>query len=374
MGIISDIHMGHGEGERYEDPFDAFEEALELCKDCDFLLLPGDIFDSRTPLTETITRAAVLLAKAGRKDSGVKILEKDTNLRTPIIAIHGTHERRSKGLLNPVEALDKMGFLIHLHCNYVVLEKGGEKVCIQGLSAVPEQFSEKVVKEWAPKPVPNCKNVFFLHQSIAGFLYAEHLLLLESLPKGFDLYVNGHIHEPKEATCHGAPFIIPGSLVHTQVTSTTKPARVYKVDLQNMKIWWEELQNQRKFYYKAFEGADPKEVENYLKEILDEPKKEMEADGISFKAFKKPLIKIKIKRIPTDELMIKFGDKAFISFGFEKEEIETKTLEEHVLSVKDMGKQLLKDNLKEAGIEEWEPIFELLLNKKQEEVIKMLEK
>lgn len=365
IGIISDVHMGHGEGERYNDPFDAFEEALDICQDCDVILLPGDIFDSRTPTTETITRAAELLAKTIKRDSKVKIIENDkkivTGMGTPVVAIHGTHERRSKGLVNPIEALDRMGFLIHLHCNSVILEKDNQNVCIHGMSGVPEQFSERVLNEWGPKPLPGCKNILVLHQSIAPFLYAEHLLPLEKLPEGFDLYVNGHIHEPKEAEYSGAPFIIPGSLIVTHATSGTKPPRVYKINTENMKIEWEELKNQRKFYYKEF-GEDVQEIENYIRSILAE------------KHDKKPIIKIKCKNIPTEELMIKFGEKAFLYFRFQKKEIQTKTLEEHVISVKDMGKKLLYENLKKEGLEEWDHLFELLLNKKTDKVIEFLEK
>ncbi|NIQ17993.1 MAG: hypothetical protein GTN43_04250, partial [Candidatus Aenigmarchaeota archaeon] len=73
----------------------------------------------------------------------VKGIEKDISkiseialMGIPIVAIHGTHERRTKGLLNPVEALEKAGFLIYLHCNGVIFKKGSERVAVHGMSGV----------------------------------------------------------------------------------------------------------------------------------------------------------------------------------------------------------------------------------------------
>ena len=127
ISIISDMHLGYAYGtERENDSFLAAEEAIEASADCDAILVGGDIFDTRTPTTETLIRSMQLFMKTNFWEGGAKVVEgvggkslsDFSPLNTsgvPIIAIHGTHERRSKGLMNPVEGLEKAGFVIYLH-------------------------------------------------------------------------------------------------------------------------------------------------------------------------------------------------------------------------------------------------------------------
>ena len=388
IGLFSDIHLGFGQGtERERDAFENLEEAIEMCRDCDVILIAGDIFDYKTPNTEILTKAMENLLSAFGKKSETKIVEginKDLsrNLKfgygIPVISIYGNHERRSKGLLNPVEALERAGFLVQIHCNGLVLEKDGIKIAIQGMGGVPDQFAERILKEWNPKPKEEAYNILMLHQSISGFVFAEHLLPQEAIPKGFDLYINGHIHEPKESTYDGKPFIHPGGLVVTQITSQTQPIRVYKIDVQKtqesidgiahdniaISVKFEELKNQRKTYYLKFEN--PEDVEKKLQEIF------------STHHIKKPLVKIKLKeKIPIEELKIKYGDKGLLYFGFEKGEdkIEGIGIQEQELSVQELGKKLLRENLEKQGldVQKYENVFELLINKKQDKVVEMFE-
>ena len=388
IGLFSDIHLGFGQGtERERDAFENLEEAMEMCKDCDLILIAGDIFDYKTPNAEILTKTMENLLSAFGKKSETKILEginKDLsgNLKfgygIPVISIYGNHERRSKGLLNPVEALERAGFLVQIHCNGLVLEKDGIKIAIQGMGGVPDQFAERILKEWNPKPKEEAYNILMLHQSISGFVFAEHLLPQEAIPKGFDLYINGHIHEPKESTYDGKPFIHPGGLVVTQITSQTQPIRVYKIDVQKtqesidgiahdniaISVKFEELKNQRKTYYLKFEN--PEDVEKKLQEIF------------STHHIKKPLVKIKLKeKIPIEELKIKYGDKGLLYFGFEKGEdkIEGIGIQEQELSVQELGKKLLRENLEKQGldVQKYENVFELLINKKQDKVVEMFE-
>ena len=383
IGLFSDIHLGFGQGtERERDAFENLEEAIEMCRDCDVILIAGDIFDYKTPNTEILTKAMENLLSAFGKKSETKIVEginKDLsrNLKfgygIPVISIYGNHERRSKGLLNPVEALERAGFLVQIHCNGVVLEKDGTKIAVQGMGGVPDQFAERILKEWSPKPIEGAYNILMLHQSISGFVYAEHLLPQETIPKGFDLYINGHIHEPKESVYDEKPFIHPGGLVVTQITSQTQPIRVYKIDIQrdsqdsfSAQINFEELKNQRKTYYLKFENSSVQEIEKKLQEIF------------SFEHKKKPLVKIKLKeKIPVEELKIKYGDKGLLYFGFEngEEKIEGINIQDQELSVQELGKKLLRENLEKLGldVQKYENVFDLLINKKQDKVVEMFE-
>jgi hypothetical protein len=61
---------------------------------------------------------------------------------------------------------------------------------------------------------------------------------------------------------------------------------------------------------------------------------------------------------------------------FEEEALPAQTLEEHTLTVQELGRKLLRENLHSAGLnpERFESIFELLLEKKAEQAQELLYK
>ncbi len=380
LSIISDLHLGFGTGsEREEDSFEAASEAIEMSADCDAILVAGDIFDTRIPTTETLIRGMQLFMKTNFWEGGAKVSEgigKDLseysplNLSgVPIIAIHGTHERRAKGLMNPVEGLEKAGFVIYLHCNGVVLQKGKERVCVQAMSGVPDQYAESVLSQWNPQPVEGAFNIFMFHQSVAPFLYADRTIGIEALPKGFDLYVAGHMHEPQQSNHSQNTFLIPGSTIQTQLNKESIQRRGFWIlDTESRSLDFRELGSQRKVYYRAFENPEQEDIETEIEKILEETHE------------KKPIIRIRLtgKETDTSAIQEKFQDQAILSFkkDFEEEPIPTRTLEEHTLSVQELGRKLLRENLQSAGLdpERFESIFELLLEKKTEQAQEMLYK
>ncbi|MCK5023583.1 MAG: DNA repair exonuclease [Candidatus Aenigmarchaeota archaeon] len=396
IAILSDMHFCSGLGtERENDSYEAFAEAIEKTSDCDLILLGGDLFDTKNPTNEAFVKAMEIMVSPLLLQNDIKLVQglgKDISkiseialMGTPIVAIHGNHERRAKGLLNPVEALEKAGFLTYLHCNGVVFEKEGERVAIHGISGVPDQYSESVLGNWDPKPEHGTFNIFLMHQSVKEFMYAPNTIELAKIPKGFDVYINGHIHEAEIGEHDGKPFLITGSLVPTQlkaesekpkgfwiidtsvrdITRDVKPRPAKTVEKGDVTIHWIELDNQRKMYYREYKKPNVKDVEIELQKIVSE------SDG------KKPLIRVSLKGEVSDtfvsELETKFGDKALLSFKKEKTEkdLPTKTLEEHKLSVEEMGRKILLSNLKNAGLSEkkFEDIFELLVEGKTDDVM-----
>ena len=378
ISIISDMHLGYASGtEREEDSFQAAEEALESSSDCDAIIVAGDIFDSRVPTTETLIRAMQLFMRTNFWEGGAKItagIGKDlsdftplNNSGVPIIAIHGTHERRTKGLMNPVEGMEKAGFVIYLHGNGVVLQKRKERVCVQGLSGVPDQYAEAALEQWNPRPVEGCFNIFMLHQSVSPFLYADSMIEKENLPKGFDLYIAGHMHEPQQSVHSGSPLLIPGSTIQTQLTKESVQSRGFWIlDTESKELDFRELLGQRTVYYRAFENPAPQEIETEIEKILEESHE------------KKPMIRIRLtgKEISLLDMQEKYKDQAILSFkkDFEEEAIPIRSLEEHTLSVQELGRKLLRENFQAAGLdpERFESIFELLLEKKTEQAQEML--
>ena len=382
ISIISDLHLGFGQNTEMEgDSFSAFSEAVEKSLDCDLIIIGGDMFDIRIPSTETFTKAIEILRKSFSKQTEVKFLD-GINKKLddfplikngiPIIAISGNHERRVKGLLNPVQALERAGFLVYLHCNGIVLEKNGENVAIQGMSSVPDQYGEALLDEWNPKPADGCFNILVLHQSIAPFLMAQHLIPLEKIPRGFDLYLNGHVHGTVKTEYSGSPFIIPGSLLPTQITKDLDKHCFCKVETENKQIQdvrFVELESQREIFYKEFDGKSVSDVEGFIKGVLEKGRK------------LKPIIKVvlKDKTFPTKDISEKYEESAIIYFKKDVEEeqkIEIKGILERVESVNELGTKLLRENLQKFNLDPqtFENIFELLDNNKVEEAENLLEK
>jgi len=383
IAVISDSHLGYGPGERERDAMDSFREALERALDHDLILLPGDIFDTKVPTPEVMSEAMRILnmPKASEGAALVDGFSKDmenvphlTKRGLPVVSIHGTHERRIKGLVNPLQALEKAGFLVHLHCNGVVLEKEGERVCIQGLSGVPDQYAESVLSEWGPSPKDGCFNIFMLHQSIAGHVNATHVLHPDRLPKGFDLYICGHMHEDKVSEAQGKPFLIPGSLIQTQLTKESPKRRgFYSLLVEGgslLEMKKVELEGQRPVHYLEL---DPD------RELID---KEVSAIA-SGKHAKKPLVRVRLKgemdSAATRELEGKFADSVILSFRKEPSKAgapAAKGLEEQRLSVQELGRKLLQENLKKAGLDprKYESVFEALMDSGTQEALELLRK
>jgi len=373
IAIISDLHLGYKKNTEIErDAFEAFEEALKKSKDADMILIAGDIFDTRNPDTETFIKCMELLLPFRLKNTHVKLIKginKDIDSLseihahgTPIVAIHGTHERRSRNLLNPVQALEKAGFLIHLNCNGVVFEKDGERIAIQGLSAVPDQYAVAVIDEWNPKPVKDCFNIFMCHQSIEGYVYAQHTFPLEKLPKGFDIYIAGHIHNPQISTYENKPLIITGSSIETQI----KSGEIGK------KVFW--MLNTKNNEIKEIEYESQRPV--YILENLSQEQIEKEIEGIIEKQHKKrPIVKIITDKI-SPELRTKFEEKVILILQERgsSENLQRVALEEHRESVQEMGRRILEENLKNMGLDVkiFESVFELSLEKKDKDIVELL--
>jgi len=382
--VFSDVHFGHAtDPDRERDPYRAVAEIIEKTADADLFLVPGDIFDMKIPSPETLANSMETLAglAMGEQPGIAKLLggkEVRNHPSTRVVAIHGTHERRAKELVNPVQILEKAGLLIHLNNNGVVLEKNGEKVAIQGLSGVPDQYTEHELRTWNPRPEPGCFNIFMLHQNMTEFMpkQVEHTLDKEKLPQGFDLYLNGHIHRPEKSAVHGSPLIICGSLIPTQIVKdSTKPLGYWRIETSDkpVNITFVPLEKQRMVFVSELESPQMSEIEKEIKAEIEQA----EESGSD----EKPIIRISVKgeldRQKANEIQTRFGDKAIITIRHEigEEQVKGRTIEQHRLSVNELGAKLLDENLKAAGIDPrlYSSVFELLLHGKQKESLELLE-
>lgn len=380
ISIFSDCHCGYAYGEEREnDSFLSLKESIEKSLDSDLILMAGDVFDSRIPKQEIFAKTAKILSLAQNLPSNTELIEIKNKEKhdvsplalrgIPIVAIHGTHERRSKHMVNPIQSLEHAGLLIHLHCATAIFNVNGGKVAIHGLSGVPERYAKNVLDEWNPKPVENAINIFMFHQSLDEYIYSPlepPSLKLKDLPKGFDLYILGHIHWHDKKNLNNGTFIVTGSTIPTTVHKIESEQEKGLFTYDGKNIEFIPLENQRKIFFEEFEYQNgiEKDIENKLEKILNHNYK------------KRPLITVKITgKLKKDEpvpnfnhLKKKFGEKAILKINqnLKTEELDKqiellRLLREQKLSPEEQGLELLRKNLEQTkcaiNIDE---IFDLL--------------
>jgi DNA repair exonuclease SbcCD nuclease subunit len=399
ISVISDLHLGFASNSELEmDSFDNAEEAINKSLDSDLIIICGDIFDVRYPKTQTWANALKVLTKPLLADNkGLKlvscskelkeIITKRTLSHLPIIALHGNHERRAREELNAVQALENAGILIHLNLDTVIFEKDGIKVAIHGMSNVPERYAKDILDRWNPKPIPNCFNILLLHQSIEPYVFSQlepPTLSLSNLPKGFDLIINGHIHEHTEVNLGSTKFLIPGSTVVTQFEKNEAETEkgFYEIYLDdNVEIKFVPLEKSRKFFYEDVS------IDSYktIREIIEDRVSKLLLSNYN----KKPVIKFRIfgketKLIDKElsEIKRKYENSAILMFSKKLTSEETdSTLEilrniiEQKMSIEEIGMAILNKNLEKLGFEksfDSESFFYLLSEGNVDTVINLL--
>lgn len=388
IAIVSDFHLGTKAGSpRENDSFIQAKEAIERALDlgAQVILIAGDIFDSRVPQQEVWSRGMKILSIASeRENQGVVLSDtigKDKNeitalpLRgTPVVAIHGNHERRGRGFVDSIEALESSGLVIKLHHSSIVFDTSEGKVAIHGMGYVPEDYALDLLNKWKPKPVEGATNIFMIHQGLGKFTFSSSgaaSLRPSDFVKGFDLYVSGHVHYRVESEIHGKPLIFPGSTIRTQLlpVEAKKAKGFYLVDLEGEKIDVEfvELKSPRKFYYeeKNFEGATSGQVESWIRARLDEI---IEESGQ--KSNKRPLVRLRLvgalakgssrgdidlRRIEAefeDKILPNISREDLSSPGLEEKTQLLKDIREEKISMEERGMKILDSNLEELNYDQ----------------------
>ncbi len=276
IAILSDFHLGY---ERFrEDAYiqakDALEKAYEVS---DMMIMPGDIFDFRHPKPDVIAEAITLFKDLSKKEFDAKVTYFEGKGRfyttKPVIIIPGTHERRSDTAVDPVDVLALSGFAVNVNRAMAVVEKGSEKVAVFGIGGVAEERFGDTIREMAFKPAGDAFNIFMFHQSLYELLpFNKEFLHIEELPEGFDLYVDGHIHNKVELKCHGKPFLIPGSTVLTQLKAGEQEEKGFFVfDTKEKNYTFHQIRS-RKFVMLKLDvsGEDPSKVTERIEKKINE--------------------------------------------------------------------------------------------------------
>ena len=390
IAIFSDTHFGFSFGSFTKE--DSFLQANKVVdkilerKDIDMVIIAGDIFDSDNPDSSTLAKSLRILQKLTIKDYGAKVEEvefrnkKDFSAfpNLPVVAIPATHERKTFGEEDIVEALQIANFLINANNKWIKISKGNEKISILGLGGMDDSEFKKFLEKEREKIEEEAKNkegfkIFLFHQSLKELMpFVNDFASLDELPKGFDLYVCGHIHNKVEARVHTKMFLIPGSTVLTQQKKEEQGKKGFLIfDTKNYSYEFVEI-NSRPFFYidLNFESATPSEVIEKIKQKIEEVEKKAE----------KPIIKIKITgtlkegfrpkdlqltQLQKDEKALISIDKALTS---KATEIEIEKVREMIKKgdVKELGSQLLAEELRKIGFKlDGSALFEILSRKEE---------
>ena len=367
IAIVSDLHIGY---ERFEaDAFAQAKEALELAKtQADAILIPGDVFDKRAPKPEVIAQGINIFRDLASNPWNAKVARHSGNgtyfTGIPVLAVPGTHERTAEGKENPLTLLALAGLLVDVSESTAIISKGDEKVAVFGLGGISEDRVRSVLNGLAPKPVQGLFNVFMFHQSIYELLpFDDNFLRYDDLPNGFDLYIDGHIHNSVEGIVHGKPFLIPGSTVLTQLKDGEQERKgfiVFDTKAGNHKFV---NINSRPFVASTLEfksaGRD---------EILEACERAI--NKILGSVPTKPVIRLTVKGSMSHGVNIsdlglrglsaKYAQKAFLEIDYSRLESPelSKSIEElrqstdGSLSIKELGMSMLASKLKELKFDD----------------------
>lgn len=214
---LADCHLDSWrEPELKKVSLNAFLEALDICMDenVDFILIAGDLFHVASPDID-ILRSAVLKLKEVR-DKGIRIY-----------VIPGSHDfsYSEKTMLKVLEAA---GLFVNvsrgdvgedgkIRLKFTVDDATGVKITgLLGRSgALEREYYENMDRESARKE--EGFKIFMFHSAIdeykPDFLKDISALQLSFLPKGFDYYAGGHVHERFERDEKGyGKIAYPGAL------------------------------------------------------------------------------------------------------------------------------------------------------------------
>jgi len=213
---MSDIHLGAPvEPALRELERKCFARAVDLCleQDVDFVLISGDLFDVGIP-------------DLGVVNDAVKKMRELREAKVPIYAIYGSHDYTPTGtsvidvlhtagiltnVMHPVHEAGKLRLKM-----FVDPETGAKLTGIAARKIGLESKSYEILDREALEKETGFK-VFAFHSGITQFK-PEYLSEMEtidigSLPKGFDYYAGGHIHQRGEFHLPGYQRVVfPGPL------------------------------------------------------------------------------------------------------------------------------------------------------------------
>ncbi len=364
IAIVSDMHLGYDRfgGDAYGQAKRAIDTAASMA---DAIIIPGDVFDKRVPNPETISQAIMIFKQLQSKEWGVDVSQSSatskSSAKVPIVAISGTHERTAIGRDNALHILDLAGLLIDTSETTTIISKGNERVAIFGIGGISEETVVEKLKELQPSPVDGAFNIFMFHQSVYELLpFSENFMRLDDLPKGFDLYVDGHIHNMVEADVHGKKLLIPGSTVITQLKDSEQDSKGFILfDTKDYGYKFISIGSRRFISMKIdVTGKDREQIQRSINDVISE----------AIESGDRPIIRVKLtgelrhgisnSDIGAKGIISKYSNSAYLDIDTSK--MRDPDLEMNIdmvrnakmngLSVKERGLEILKSQLNQQSV------------------------
>ncbi len=217
---FSDIHLGFQKSRPLQSvEQDVFERALDDCirRSVDFILVCGDTFHANIPEMRVQKLAFAALRRV--HEAGI-----------PVYAIYGSHDF-SPSATSVIDLLAETGYITNVQrlannddgtmsLGFVTDEKTGAKLAgISGLGASKDiTYYEKLDRD-ALEAEPGFR-IFMFHGAISEMRTAgdaaqtvDAAMPLSYLPRNFDYYAGGHMHQYQLNTFENYPHVVyPGTL------------------------------------------------------------------------------------------------------------------------------------------------------------------
>jgi DNA repair exonuclease SbcCD nuclease subunit len=367
ISIISDTHFGFKEDSPLEqDCYINFEQALNYAMtNTDLILMPGDLFDLEEPSQKTLHNVFQILSKYIGEQKLIPNTNNKKHLLKPIIAIAGTHEYKGKGYTSPIDVFEKAEYIYQLKHSNIVF-KNDELINISGMAGVPEKVAKDVIAKVGFQPIENAINIFMTHQSYNELLAFDDEMVsnlsLEDLPKGFDLYINGHIHKKHLINTTFGPFLIPGSTIITQIKKLEilDNRGFYTFDTITKKLEFVAIPIQRKYFY--FEIKEENTTKQELIDKINAKINEIKNEFVLYNDTKLiPVLKVKVsaklnmnentnlneKSFPNEDVILIIDKK--LEIHELKNKIENINFEQDKINALENSKKIFEKNLIDAG-------------------------
>jgi len=332
---LADVHLGHrqyGLWERALDYTRAFTRAVDevLARKLSFVLIAGDLFDSRLPAAFAVRAAFRDLGRL--KAAGI-----------PVYAVRGNHDAvetvRGGNYLHLLADAGLIRYLEAPERTYEDLQVGGERIRILGFGCSPEAFLQTSIEAVKRAVDPSADlNIMMLHQTFDKVEAREQSYLLptayfyDERLKPVQYYAMGHIHE--QGVKHPElPAYYPGSLETwdledaetTECNAATREAKrrpqrpkgFLVVELQRGRLRVEPvvLPNRRAVHlHFQYREVDPKDVSEQVLSLassldLDEAVSNITVSGVVKRGSRRSdLMVSEIRRVLTRPLKVRVNN------------------------------------------------------------------
>jgi DNA repair protein SbcD/Mre11 len=219
---MADCHLGswsnHPDLKEY--PSIAFERAMEGCinEKVDFIIIAGDLFDTSMPSIDVLKRAAAAMRKC--REAGI-----------PIYVIPGSHDYSPTGK-TMMAVLEEAGLLTDISkhseengkINLTITKDKKTGICLTGVMGKKGGLDAKLYENIEKPLLTELFNIFVFHAAVAEYR-PENMkdvlaVSLNDLPKGFQYYATGHVHQ--QFFDRENKIVFPGELFPTSFDELEK--------------------------------------------------------------------------------------------------------------------------------------------------------